>query len=205
MMNKIVTDIAKLEEIYGKPAPASVFKEVNYIHPVYRPFIESSPFVALATVGPEGMDVSPRGDQAGFLHIEDEKTLLLPDRKGNNRIDSLRNILHDNRVALLFLIPGIGETLRVNGRAEIIIDPEIRERFAYRNALPYSVLRITVDAVFFQCSRAILRSKLWDISTQLERSNLPSVGNILKEISKGDFDGADYDAKLPQRLKDNLY
>ncbi|OTA15730.1 pyridoxamine 5'-phosphate oxidase [Xenorhabdus vietnamensis] len=205
MINKIVTDIVELEEIYGKPAPASILKEVNYIHPLYRPFIESSPFVSLATVGPEGMDVSPRGDQAGFIHIEDEKTLLLPDRRGNNRIDSLRNILHDNRVALLFLIPGIGETLRVNGRAEIVIDPEMLERFAYRNILPCSVLRITVGAVFFQCSRAILRSKLWDVSTQIERSNLPGVGSMLKEISKGDFDGADYDEKLTQRLKDSLY
>ncbi|PHM49507.1 pyridoxamine 5'-phosphate oxidase family protein [Xenorhabdus miraniensis] len=204
-MNKTVTDIATLEQIYGKPAAASVFKEVNYIHPVYRPFIEASPFVTLATVGPEGMDVSPRGDQAGFIHIEDEKTLLLPDRRGNNRIDSLRNILHDNHVALLFLIPGIGETLRVNGRAEIVIDPEMLERFSYRNILPCSVLRITVDAIFFQCARAILRSGLWDVSTQLERSALPSAGNILKEISKGDFDGADYDEKLPQRLKDTLY
>lgn len=205
-MNKTVTDIATLEQIYGKPGAASVFKEVNYIHPVYRPFIEASPFVTLATFGPEGMDVSPRGDQAGFIHIEDEKTLLLPDRKGNNRIDSLRNILHDNHVALLFLIPGIGETLRVNGRAEIVIDPEMLERFSYRNTLPCSVLRITVDAVFFQCARAILRSGLWDVSNQLERSSLPSVGNILKEISKkGDFDGADYDEKLPQRLKDTLY
>ncbi|MBC8953633.1 pyridoxamine 5'-phosphate oxidase [Xenorhabdus sp. PB62.4] len=186
-MNKIVTDIATLEQIYRKPAAASVFKEVNYIHPVYRPFIEASPFVTLATVGPEGMDVSPRGDQAGFIHIEDEKTLLLPDRRGNNRIDSLRNILHDNHVALLFLIPGIGETLRVNGRAEIVINPEMLERFSYRNMLPCSVLRITVDAVFFQCARAILRSGLWDVSTQLERSTLPSAGNILKEISKGDF------------------
>ncbi len=149
MTNHIVTDIATLEKIYGKPAGASVFKEVNYIHPVYRPFIESSPFVALATVGSAGMDISPRGDQAGFVLIENEKTLLLPDRIGNNRIDSLRNIVHDNRIALLFFIPGIGETLRINGRAEIVIDPEILERCAYRNKRPRSVLRITVDAVFF--------------------------------------------------------
>ncbi|MBI6547355.1 pyridoxamine 5'-phosphate oxidase family protein [Xenorhabdus sp. VLS] len=205
MINKIVTDVTTLEQIYGKPAGASVFKEVNYIHPIYRPFIEFSPFATLSTVGPEGMDVSPRGDQAGFIHIEDEKTLLLPDRRGNNRIDSLRNILHDNHVALLFLIPGIGETLRVNGRAEIVIDPEVLERFSHRNMLPRSVLRITVDAVFFQCSRAFLRSGLWDVSTHLERSALPSAGNILKEISKGDFDEDDFDAKLPQRLKDELY
>ncbi|AYA40227.1 pyridoxamine 5'-phosphate oxidase family protein [Xenorhabdus nematophila] len=205
MTNHIVTDIATLEKIYGKPAGASVFKEVNYIHPVYRPFIESSPFVALATVGSAGMDISPRGDQAGFVLIENEKTLLLPDRIGNNRIDSLRNIVHDNRIALLFFIPGIGETLRINGRAEIVIDPEILERCAYRNKRPRSVLRITVDAVFFQCSRAILRSGLWDSSTQLERSVLPSAGKILQEISKNALDGADYDARLPQLLKNNMY
>ncbi|REF28236.1 hypothetical protein BDD26_3115 [Xenorhabdus cabanillasii] len=204
-MDNVVTDITTLEQIYGKPAAPSVFKETDHIHPIYRPFIESAPFAALATTGKEGMDVSPRGDQPGFIHIEDEKTLILPDRRGNNRIDSLRNILHDNRVALLLLIPGIGETLRINGRAEILITPEILERFAYRNVLPNSVLRITVDAVFFQCSRAIIRSGLWDASTQIERSALPSPGRILKELSKNEFDDVGYDAELPQRLKDNLY
>ncbi|PHM26151.1 pyridoxamine 5'-phosphate oxidase [Xenorhabdus budapestensis] len=204
-MDNVVTDITTLEQIYGKPTALSVIKETDHIHPIYRPFIESAPFAALATTGKEGMDVSPRGDQPGFIHIEDEKTLILPDRKGNNRIDSLRNILHDNRIALLLLIPGIGETLRINGRAEILITPEILERFAYRNVLPNSVLRITVDAVFFQCSRAIIRSGLWDASTQIERSALPSPGRILKELSKNEFDDVGYDAELPQRLKDNLY
>ncbi|QTL41693.1 pyridoxamine 5'-phosphate oxidase family protein [Xenorhabdus budapestensis] len=205
MMDNVVTDITTLEQIYGKPTALAVIKETDHIHPIYRPFIESAPFAALATMGKEGMDVSPRGDQPGFIHIEDEKTLILPDRKGNNRIDSLRNILHDNRIALLLLIPGIGETLRINGRAEILITPEILERFAYRNVLPNSVLRITVDAVFFQCSRAIIRSGLWDASTQIERSALPSPGRILKELSKNEFDDVGYDAELPQRLKDNLY
>ncbi|MBD2814390.1 pyridoxamine 5'-phosphate oxidase family protein [Xenorhabdus sp. Flor] len=205
MMDSVVTDIITLEQIYGKPAAPSVFKETDHIHPIYRPFIESAPFAALATTGEEGMDVSPRGDQPGFIHIEDEKTLILPDRRGNNRIDSLRNILHDNRVALLLLIPGIGETLRINGRAKILITPEILERFAYRNVLPNSVLWITVDAVFFQCSRAIMRSGLWDASTQIERSALPSPGRILKELSKNKFDDVGYDAELPQRLKDSLY
>ncbi|CDL86056.1 Putative pyridoxamine 5'-phosphate oxidase [Xenorhabdus cabanillasii JM26] len=204
-MDNVVTDITTLKQIYGKPAAPSVFKETDHIHPIYRPFIESAPFAALATTGKKGMDVSPRGDQPGFIHIKDEKTLILPDRRGNNRIDSLRNILHDNRVALLLLIPGIGETLRINGRAEILITPEILERFAYRNVLPNSVLRITVDAVFFQCSRAIIRSGLWDASTQIERSALPSPGRILKELSKNEFDDVGYDAELPQRLKDNLY
>ncbi len=174
MSGDTINDLATLEQLYGKPAAPSVFKEVSYIHPAYRPFIEAAPFAALSTVGPDGMDVSPRGDPAGFIHIEDEKTLLLPDRRGNNRIDSLRNILHDNRVALLLLIPGIGETLRINGRAEIVVAPAVLQRFAHRNQLPRSVLRIRVEAVFFQCSRAILRSGLWEEGSRLERSALPS-------------------------------
>ncbi|YAP80769.1 pyridoxamine 5'-phosphate oxidase family protein [Xenorhabdus stockiae] len=205
MMDKIVTDITELEQIYGKPVGASVFKETDHIHPAYRPFIEAAPFAMLATAGEDGLDASPRGDQPGFIHIEDKKTLILPDRRGNNRIDSLRNILHDNRVALLLLIPGIGETLRINGRAEILVTPSILERFAHRNILPQSVLRITVDAVFFQCSRAIMRSGLWDASTQIDRSALPSPGYVLKALSKSEFDDVEYDAKLPQLLKDNLY
>ncbi|PHM33092.1 pyridoxamine 5'-phosphate oxidase family protein [Xenorhabdus innexi] len=204
-MDNIVTDITTLEQIYGKPSGASVFKETDHIHPAYRPFIEAAPFAMLATAGKDGLDASPRGDQPGFIHIEDKKTLILPDRRGNNRIDSLRNILHDNRVALLLLIPGIGETLRINGRAEILVTPSILERFAHRNALPQSVLRITVDAVFFQCSRAIMRSGLWDASTQIDRSALPSPGYVLKALSKSEFDDVEYDAQLPQRLKDNLY
>lgn len=205
MQSDIINDLAALEQLYGKPAAPSVFKEVSYIHPVYRPFIDAAPFAALSTVGPDGMDVSPRGDPPGFIHIEDEKTLLLPDRRGNNRIDSLRNILHDNRVALLLLIPGIGETLRINGRAEIVVAQEVLQRFAHRNMLPRSVLRIHVEAVFFQCSRAILRSGLWNEASHLERSALPSTGNILAEVSKTQFDGDEYDSALPQRLRDTLY
>ncbi|HEI8867557.1 TPA: pyridoxamine 5'-phosphate oxidase family protein [Serratia odorifera] len=208
MCNETVNDLATLEQIYGQPAAPSVFKEVSYLHPSYRPFIEAATFAALASVGADGMDVSPRGDPAGFLHIEDEKTLLLPDRRGNNRIDSLRNILHDNRVALLLLIPGVNETLRINGRAEIVIAPTLLQRFAHRDMLPRSVLRITVEAVFFQCGRAILRSGLWDASTQISRQSLPSTGTLLAEISKSSksgFDGEQYDAELPQRLRDTLY
>lgn len=144
-----ITSDAELERIYGAVAKPSLTKETDHIHPAYRPFIEASPFVALATSGPGGLDVSPRGDPAGFVVIEDAKTLLLPDRRGNNRIDSLRNILHDNRVALLFLIPGIGETLRVNGTAKITTDPELLHRFAVNHQLPKTVLRIAVESVFF--------------------------------------------------------
>ncbi|MEN4586601.1 pyridoxamine 5'-phosphate oxidase family protein [Pantoea agglomerans] len=201
--SSIITELTELEGLYGTVARPSVAKETDHIHPAYCPFIAASPFVALATSGPEGLDVSPRGDPAGFIEIEDDKTLLLPDRRGNNRIDSLRNILHDNRVALLFLIPGIGETLRVNGTAAISTDPALLERFAINNQLPKTVLRITVESVFFQCSRAIIRSGLWDAETQISRQSLPSTGSILKQIAE--IDGDAYDKALPERLKNSLY
>lgn len=200
-----VTELAELEHLYGAIAKPSLTKVTSFIHPAYRPFIELSPFVALATSGPEGLDVSPRGDPAGFVHIEDPQTLLLPDRRGNNRIDSLRNILHDNRVALLFLIPGIGETLRVNGVATIETAPELLARFSVNDSAPRTVLRIQVEKVFFQCSRAILRSKLWDPSVQIARQTLPSTGTILKQISQNEIDGEAYDKALPERLKTTLY
>lgn len=201
--NSVITELTELERLYGTVARPSIAKVTDHIHPAYRPFIDASPFVALATSGPDGLDVSPRGDPAGFIDIEDDRTLLLPDRRGNNRIDSLRNILYDNRVALLFLIPGIGETLRVNGTAAISTDPALLERFAVNNQLPKTVLRIAVDTVFFQCSRAILRAGLWDVTTQIPRQSLPSTGSILRQIAE--IDGDAYDKALPERLKNSLY
>jgi PPOX class probable FMN-dependent enzyme len=200
-----ISDLAALEEIYGQPLAASVRKEISYIHPHYQAFIEAAPFAVLATSGPDGLDASPRGDPAGFVHVENEKTLLLPDRRGNNRIDSLRNIISDPRVALIFLIPGIGETVRVNGRASIHNDPALLERFAIEGKLPNTVLKIEVEAVFFQCSRAILRSGLWKAEQQIERSALPSLGTILRDLSGSEIDGDKYDAELPQRLKASIY
>ncbi|KGD71149.1 pyridoxamine 5'-phosphate oxidase family protein [Pantoea vagans] len=201
--SSIVTELTELERLYGTVARPSVAKVTDHIHPAYRPFIAASPFVALATSGPEGLDVSPRGDPVGFIEVEDDKTLLLPDRRGNNRIDSLRNILQDNRVALLFLIPGIGETLRVNGTAAISTDTALLKRFAVNNQLPKTVLRIHVESVFFQCSRAIIRSGLWNAETQIARQSLPSTGSILKQIAE--IDGDAYDKALPERLKNSLY
>jgi PPOX class probable FMN-dependent enzyme len=200
-----IRDPELLERLYGAPAPPSIAKEVDYLHPHYRAFVEAAPFVALATSGPDGLDVSPRGDPAGFVEVVDERTLLLPDRRGNNRIDSLRNILADPRVALLFLIPGIGETLRINGRAEITVDPALLARMAIEGKEPRSVLRVSIDKVFFQCSRAILRSRLWDAAMQVERSALPSNGTILAELSNGGIDGQQYDAELPGRLQGTVY
>jgi PPOX class probable FMN-dependent enzyme len=198
-------DPSLLERLYGAPAPASIAKQVDYLHPHYRAFVEAAPFVALATSGPQGLDVSPRGDPAGFVEVVDERTLLLPDRRGNNRIDSLRNILSDPRVALLFLIPGVGETLRVTGRAEITVDPTLLQRLAIDGKPPRTVLRIYIDKVFFQCSRALLRSRLWDPAARIDRAALPSNGTILGDLSNGAIDGERYDKESPGRLRDSIY
>src|SRR3954453_17196028 len=126
---KVVTDTAALRALYGEPSEGAIAKEIDHVHPHYRAMIEASPFVIIATSGPEGLDVSPRGDPPGFVVVEDEHTLLIPDRRGNNRTDSLNNLMTDPRIALLFMIPGVGETLRVNGWAEISVDPALLERF----------------------------------------------------------------------------
>jgi PPOX class probable FMN-dependent enzyme len=200
-----ITDVAILEQLYGAPTGAAVDKEVDYLHPHYRKLVEASPFFVLATAGPGGLDASPRGDAPGFVVVEDEKTLLIPDRRGNNRVDSLRNILADPRVALLFLIPGCGETLRVNGRAEIHTDPALLERFAVAEKLPRSVIVVRVDTVFFQCARAIFRSKLWDPAQHVERASLPSTGTIVSDVARKQFDAKEYDKGLYERLKAGLY
>ncbi|MBO1111541.1 pyridoxamine 5'-phosphate oxidase family protein [Bordetella petrii] len=200
-----ITDPAALQALYGQPSQASVMKETDHVHPHYRAFIEAAPFVVLATVGPDGLDASPRGDPAGFVTVADDKTLLIPDRRGNNRIDSLRNILADPRVALLFLVPGVGETLRVNGRAGISTDPALLARFAMHDKPPRSVLVIDVETVFFQCSRALVRSALWDPARQIERASLPSTGRMLADLSAGTIDGQAYDRALPGRVRDTLY
>ena len=200
-----ITDVATLEKLYGVPTGAPVDKEVDYLHPHYQKLIAASPFFVFATGGPGGLDASPRGDAPGFVVVEDEKTLLIPDRRGNNRVDSLRNIIADPHVALLFLVPGIGETLRVNGRAEICTDPALLERFSVEGKLPRSVIVVRVDTCFFQCARALFRSKLWEPAQHVERTSLPSTGTILSDITKGRFDGKEYDKVLYGRLKSALY
>jgi uncharacterized protein len=200
-----ITDVATLEALYGHPSGAAVEKELAYIHPHYRAMIEASPFVVLATSGPGGLDTSPRGDEPGFVAVQDEKTVLIPDRRGNNRADSLRNIIANPYVALLFLIPGVGETLRVNGRAIISTAPTLLERFNVDGKLPRSVIVVSVDTVFFQCSRAVWRAKLWDAETQVDRKSLPSTGRIIGDISQSRIDPAKYDDGLYERLKSSLY
>jgi uncharacterized protein len=204
-MSHLITTIADLESLYGEVNKGSLLKETDRIVPEYRALIEASPFLALATRGPEGLDCSPRGDRPGFVRVRDEKTLLLPDRRGNNRIDSLRNIVRDPSVALLFLIPGIGETLRVNGRARISVEPSLLESFAIDGKAPKSVITITVEAVYFQCARAILRSELWNPQKHVARGSLPSAGQILAALSNNQVGGEAYDKELPERQRTTLY
>jgi uncharacterized protein len=202
----VISTIAELEALYpeGVYPPAKV-KETDRITKAYRALVEASPFFALATIGPGGLDCSPRGDPKGFVRVVDEKTIVVPDRRGNNRIDSLRNLIHDPRVALLFLIPGVSETLRIMGRATISTDPELCASFTMQGKAPRSVLIIAVEQVFFQCAKAIVRSKLWDPATQVERSTLPTAGKILAEISGGTLGGDEHDRIAPERMKATIY
>ena len=203
---KPIETISELETHYGSPSPASLVKETDHLAPVYRKLIEASPFVGLATVGPDGLDCSPRGDMPGeLLRIVDERTMMMPDRRGNNRIDSLRNIVVDPRVALLFLIPGSGTTLRVNGRAVVTADPDLCQSFAVEGKPPRSVIVVTVERVYFQCSRAIIRSDLWNPDHHSAADHLPSAGQILSALSDGQTDSADYDRQWPERAKASLW
>ncbi len=204
-MSDIVTDIAELEALYGQPVEASTVKEVARITPHYRAYIEASPFVTLATSGPEGLDGSPRGDLPGFVRVHDEKTVMLPDRRGNNRIDSLRNVVRDPRVALLFQMPGVGNTLRINGRAHLSIEPGLLESFAVDGKPPRSVLVMTVDAVYFQCARALVRSELWNPARHRDAKDLPSAGQILAALSSDRVGGESYDREWPGRAAKTLW
>ena len=202
----VISTMAELEALYteGVYPPAKV-KETDRITKAYQKLVEASPFFALATIGPGGLDCSPRGDPKGFVRVVDEKTIIVPDRRGNNRIDSLRNLIHDPRVALLFLIPGVSETLRIMGRATISTDPELCASFTMQGKAPRTVLIIAVDQVFFQCAKAIVRSKLWDATRHIDRKSLPSAGTILAELTDGRLGGAEHDRAAPERLKATIY
>jgi uncharacterized protein len=192
-MSKTITTVAELEALYGQPNEASTVKEVDTITPHYRAYIDASPFAVLATGGPEGLDCSPRGDKPGFVRIHDERTLMLPDRRGNNRIDSLRNIVRDPRVALLFLIPGHGNTLRVNGRAHLSVEPSLLASFAVEDKVPRSVMVMTVETIYFQCARALVRSELWNPARHVDPKSLPTTGQILAALSQNRVGGETYD------------
>ena len=202
---RAIKTIAELEAIYGQPGEASTTKVANFITPHYRAFIEAAPFCALATSGPEGLDCTPRGDAAGALvRVHGERTLLMPDRRGNNRIDSLKNIVRDPRMALLFLIPGSQNALRVNGRAYVTGEPDVLASFAVEGIAPRTVIVIGVEAVYFQCGRAIARADLWNPLQHVADGVLPSAGEILADLSAGRLGGAKYDRRWEERAKESL-
>jgi PPOX class probable FMN-dependent enzyme len=202
----IIETLEALEAIYDTPPPpAATVKDIGRLTPDYRRLIEASPFVALATVGPEGLDCSPRGDGAGFVRILDDRTLVLPDRRGNNRIDSLRNVVRDPRIALMFLIPGSGTVFRVNGRAAISADPELLASFAVDGKPPRTALIVTIEAAYFQCARAVIRAGLWDPARHVDPKSLPTPGQILANISSGKVGGPAYDDEWPGRAAKTMW
>ena len=202
----LVTSIAQLEALYT-PAPvaASTVKVAQRMTPEYRRLIEASPFAALATVGPEGIDCSPRGDQPGFVRVHDDETLMLPDRRGNNRIDSLRNIVRDPRCAFLFLLPGSGTTLRANGQATISIAPDLLDSFAVEGKAPRSVIVLKIDELYFQCARAIVRSELWNPARHIDPATLPTPGQMLATMTDNGVGGPAYDQAWPERAQQTLW
>jgi PPOX class probable FMN-dependent enzyme len=201
----IIATIGQLEAIYGQPNEASTVKVADRITPQYRVLIDKSPFAALATCGPEGLDCSPRGDLPGFVRVYDETTLMMPDRRGNNRVDSLRNIVRDPRIALLFLIPGSGSTLRVNGRARVSADADLLASFEVDGKAPRTVIVMTVDEIYFQCARAIVRSDLWNPDRRVDPKSLPTPGQILAEMSENRVGGEDYDRAWPERARQTMW
>jgi len=200
-----IASLSDLHGLYGDPSEPALIKETDRIVPAYQAMIAASPFVALATSGPDGLDCSPRGDAGSVVRVADEKTVMLPDRHGNNRIDSLRNIVHDPRVALLFLIPGSGNTLRIQGRAAISVDPDLLASFAIEGKPPRSVVVVTVEAIYSQCARAVLRADLWNAAKHIDPKSLPSAGTMLAQTSDGRIGGPDYDKAWPARAKISMW
>lgn len=201
----MLTTVEQLEAIYGLPHDRAVRKEIPFLNLDYQAMVRASPLVILSSVGPGGMDGSPRGDTPGFVRIIDERTLAIPDRPGNNRIDTLRNIVLDSRISLLFIIPGIGETLRVNGRAQISAEPALLDSFTVNGKPPRTVILVEVESAYFHCSKAIVRSDLWNPEKYLDRSALPTAGAFHKRLNDGQFDAKAYDQEAPARVLDSLY
>jgi PPOX class probable FMN-dependent enzyme len=203
-----IRDEAALRDVIGQPTDIVKAKLSDRINELIRGFIERSPFVCVATARPDGgLDVSPRGDPPGFVRVLDEHTLLMPERPGNRLADTLTNLLHDPRIALLFLIPGVGDTFRVNGRAEIIDDPDLLADSAVHGRLPRLGLLITVQEAYTQCSKALIRSDLWNPEHQIERSELPSHGEILRSLTDPSFDVETHDRERAARYarREGLY
>jgi PPOX class probable FMN-dependent enzyme len=200
---RFLESLDELHALYGAPGPASLGKESPVLTPEYRRIVEAAPCLALATAGPEGLDCSPRGDRPGELvRVLDERTLALPDRRGNDRIDSLCNIVRDPRVALMFLVPGSGNALRINGRARITADADLLASFAVEGKTPRSVAVIEAETIYFQCARALIRSRLWEPH---EAPDLPTPGQILAGMTAGEVGGATYDQEWPERAAKTMW
>ena len=199
-----VRTLDQLLALYGQPVEAALVKEIEYVSDHYRCFIEKSPFVIVATSGKGGLDCSPRGDPAGFVRVHDSKTVLLPDRRGNNRLDSLRNLIEDPRISLLFLLPGVGTTMRINGQATLVTDPDLRQSFEMNGKIPATVIVVSVERIYTQCPKALIRSDLWNPDMFLERSNLPSSGTMAQALNE-QFDGKAYDEGYTEHVKKTLY
>ncbi|MFQ6548707.1 pyridoxamine 5'-phosphate oxidase family protein [Aestuariibius sp. 2305UL40-4] len=201
-MTNIIDNMEALEALYGRPKAPSLFKVANRVTPEYRAWIEASRFCALTTVGPEGTDCSPRGDDGPVVRIMDDQTLALPDRRGNDRIDTLRNIVRDPRCSLMFLVTGSPTVIRLNGRGRITADPELLEGFTIKGRPPRSVILIEIDELYFQCARAVIRAGLWNWQ---EAPDLPTPGQILAAMTEGAVGGASYDAEWPARAAKTMW
>lgn len=196
----MINDEAQLRGVIGPAKPAALLKLADHLTPLSRQFIERSPFVCIATARPDGgLDVSPRGDPPGFVRVLDERTLLMPERPGNRIADTLTNLLADPRIAMLFLVPGIGDTFRVNGVAEIIDDEELLAASSVEGKPPKLGLLVSINEAYTQCPKAMIRSDLWNPEHHIERSELPSSGEILRSLRGQDFDAEGYDAERAAR------
>lgn len=202
---KPVAGVAELNALYGEPGEASLLKVADRLTPSYRRLIDAAPFFVIASAGTEGLDCSPRGERGEAVRVLDERTLAIPDRRGNNRIDTLSNIVRDPRVGLLFLLPGSVTTVRVNGRAMVTLDGELLESLRRDGKTPRSAIVVTVEQIYTQCGRAIVRSELWNPAHHVAPGELPTAGDVLVEQSAGRFDGEIYDREWPERAAKTLW
>ena len=203
-----IRDEAALRERLGSPTALVAAKVADRLNHLTRQFVEASPFVCVATARPDGgLDVSPRGDPPGFVRILDERTLLLPERPGNRLADTLTNVLADPRIALLFLIPGVGDTFRVNGRAVVVDDPELLAPSTVAGAAPRLGILVSIEEAYTQCAKAVIRSDLWNPERHIDRSELPSSGEIMRAVADPELDAEEYDRDRAERYArgDGLY
>ena len=201
-----ITNKDDLGIYYGDPSERAVLKQLNHIDKHCRAFIELSPFLVIGTMGGDGLgDVSPRGDAPGFVIVKDKNTIFIPDRLGNNRTDTLSNIIDNKGLGILFLVPGMNETLRVNGFAKIVVDPQILEMLSAQGKPPKSALKIDVKEAYLQCAKALIRSKLWATDYRIERATFPSLGEIITDqIGRGD-DVTVADRSIQEGYRTKLY